>query len=80
MEKKLLMPISEFNERVSVIIDTMRLHIYMRGVKKHPGIGFMFLDLKDEQYLKTKVDFFNTIRALVEHEIKRYYDIIPDWE
>jgi hypothetical protein len=80
MEKKLLMPISEFNERVSTIVDTMKLHIYMRGVKKHPGIGFMFLDLKDEYHIKTKKDFLESIRSLVEHEIKRYYDIVPDWE
>lgn len=80
MEKKLLMPISEFNDRVSTVMDTMRLQIYIRGVKGHPGIGFMFLDLKDEQFIKTKEDFLNAIRALVEHEIKRYYDIIPDWE
>jgi len=80
MEKKLLMPLSEFNNRVSIIMDTMKLQIYVRGVKRHPGIGFMFLDLKDEQFLKTKEDFLSAIRTLVEHEIKRYYDIIPDWE
>lgn len=80
MEKKLLMPISEFNERVSTIMDTIKLHIYIRGVKKHPGIGFMFLDLKDEQHIKTKNDFLTAIRSLVEHEIKCYYDIVPDWE
>ena len=79
MEKKLLMPLSEFNERVSTIMDAMKLQIYVRGVKKQPGIGFMFLDLKDEQHIKTKEDFLNAIRALVEHEIKRYYDIVPDW-
>lgn len=79
MEKKLLMPLSEFNERVSAIMDTMKLQIYVRGVKKHPGIGFMFLDLKDDQFIKTKDDFLNAIRALVEHEIKRYYDVVPDW-
>jgi glutaredoxin-related protein len=80
MEKKLLMPLSDFNDRVSTIMDEMKLQIYIRGVKKHPGIGFMFLDLKDEQFIKTKEDFLNAIRALVEHEIKRYYDIVPDWE
>ena len=79
MEKKLLMPLSEFNSRVSTIMDAMKLQIYVRGVKKQPGIGFMFLDLKDEQQIKTKDNFLNAIRTLVEHEIKRYYDIIPDW-
>lgn len=79
MEKKLLMPLSEFNERVSTIMDAMKLQIYVRGVKKHPGIGFMFLDLKDEQHIKTKEDFLSAVRTLVEHEIKRYYDVVPDW-
>ena len=80
MEKKLLMPLSEFNNRVSTIIDIVRLHIYVRGVKKHPGIGFQLMDLKDTEYIKAKNDFLNSIRTLVEHELKRYYDIVPDWE
>jgi len=80
MEKKSLMPLSEFNERVSTIMDVIKLHVYIRGVKKHPGIGFKIMELKDTEYIKSKEDFLSSIRALIEHELKRYYDVVPDWD
>lgn len=79
MEKKLLMPLSEFNHRVSAALDAIKLQIYIRGVKKQPGVGFGFLDF-EEEVIREKREFLDTIRVLIEKEIKRYYDIVPDWE
>jgi hypothetical protein len=57
------------------VLNNIMWNIYGRPVNGKPGITFDTEDFENEKVRRK--NFKNLIRVLVEHEIKRHYDIIP---
>jgi hypothetical protein len=60
---------------VNDILNTVMWNIYGRPVDGKPGVTFDTEDFENEK--ARRKNFKNAIRILVEHELKRHYDIIP---
>jgi len=69
------MKVTELTERTAEIMNSVVWNVYGRPVSGKPGITFDFTDFEREKMRRKK--FRDTVRELVEEELKRHYHIIP---
>lgn len=76
MEKrKGLMTASELTDRMTLMIDFVKFHIYILSTDSGPGRGWDFENFDTEKEIRK--EFETALRKLIEEEVKRHYDIIP---
>ena len=75
MKRKGLMKVSDLTNRINEILNCLVWNVYGKPVDGKVSIMFDLSEFEEEYISRKK--FRETIRILIEHEIKRYYNIIP---